>query len=293
MRKIRVLSSTAARLPYLFTPLPSIEAHDGEGDPPPGGAPGAGAPPPSWRPPTSAEELQALIDRAVSVERHAFQRQLDDLKRRGAGGQTDEERKELERLRQEKIEQERRVAEEKGQYDRALSSTREEFEKQLAKAGKVNEELLQELRQVRCSDALISAAAEIGAINAQQVARLLQSNVKLDEQRRVVVLDDNGDPWLKGGRGISIADLMEKFAEDNPHLFKAKQGAAAGAGGGSHTDDLPPAGIDAQIAEAQAAYDKAHKEAEETGDMGAIQRARQARRTLDTLQKTKKAGGGK
>lgn len=278
----------------------SFFARDGAGDPPPASAPGSGsgapapgAPPAGWRPPTSAEELQALIDRAVQVERHAYQRQLDDLKRRGAGGQTDEERAELERLRKEKIEQERREAEARGHYDRALDSVRQESEKQLRKAEQDREALLNELRQVRCNDALLAAASDSGAINAQQVARLLSTNVKLDDQRRVVVLDDNGDPWLKAGRNISITDLMEKFAEDNPHLFKAKQGAPAGASGGSHTDDQPPAGLDAQIAEAQAAYDKAHKEADETGDNGAITRARLARRKLEELQRAKKAGGGK
>lgn len=269
-----------------------------DGEPGAGGGSGAGAGTgtgtPSgtgggsgWKAPASQDELDQIIETRLARERVAFRREIDQLA--AARGSDPKEREELEALRKEKVERERKAQEERGQYDRALDSVRKEHETEREKIAREKEELLTELRQTRCNDALLAAASDAGAINARQVARLLEANVKLNDKRQVVVLDDQGEPWLKGGKNIAIADLMEKFSHDNPHLFKAPAGAGAGSAGGASTSDTGAEGIEGQIAAAQEAYDKAHAAAEASGGaMPDVTKARQARRELDRLIAEKK-----
>jgi hypothetical protein len=240
-----------------------------------------------WKPPASQAELDQLVESRLSRERAAARRELEKLKAE-LTGQTPAELAELEQLRKDKADRERKALEEKGNYDRAVDSIRKEHEQEKAKIAADKEALFNELKQTRCHDALLAAASTSNAINPTQVARLLSDNVKLNDERRVVVLDDDGNPWLKSGKNISIADLIEKFAHDNPHLFKAaEKGKPADSHGGSSTSDEGDGGIDAQITEAQAAYDKAHLEAERTGADHDITTSRLALRKLMDLKKQK------
>jgi hypothetical protein len=241
----------------------------------------------AWKPPTSQAELDQIIESRLSRERAAARRELDKLKA-DLSGQAPEDLRELEQLRKDKAERERKALEDKGNYDRAVDSIRKEHDEALKKIATDKDALYKELRQTRCHDALLAAASTADAVNPVQVARLLAENVKLNDERRVIVLDDDGNPWLKGGKNISIVDLIEKFAHDNPHLFKAKQqGKPAGSQGGAGTADEGAEGIDAQIAEAQTAYDTAHTAAEKTGADHDITAARMARRKLVALQAQK------
>jgi hypothetical protein len=244
-----------------------------------------------WKPPASQVELDQMIENRLARERAAARRELDRVKAEAAG-QSPEDLRELEALRRDKSERERKALEEKGNYDRAVDSIRKEHEAEVKKVGEERAALLKELHQTRCHDALLSGASSANAVNPVQVARLLAENVKLNDDRRVVVLDDEGNPWLKGGKNISIADLIEKFAHDNPHLFKAaSQGQGSGAKGGSSTADEGGDGLDAQIVEAEAAYKTAHDAALVSGAMPDVDASRQALRKLTALKAEKKKKG--
>ena len=246
-----------------------------------------------WKPPATQAELDQIIENRLARERAANRRELDRIKAE-AGGQTPEELRELETLRREKADRERKALEDKGNYDRAIDSIRKEHDAEKLKIAADKDALFKELKQTRCHDALLAEASVANAINPTQVARLLADNVQLNDERRVVVLDDEGQPWLKNGKNIAIKDLIEKFAHDNAHLFKAPtSGTGSGSKGGSSTDDDSGAtSIDAQIDAAEKEYEAAHKEAAATGAVPDMDKARLARRKVEALKNEKKKKAG-
>jgi hypothetical protein len=144
---------------------------------------------------------------------------------------------ELERLRREEAERKRREEEAKGNYERALQSAAEEHQKQLAALREREEKLRAELRTDRVRANIIAAAAELSAINPDQVADLLEGRrVDMDpETLTVVCYDEHRKPAFVGGKPMTVKQLVSDYLQANPHLMRPSGTGGSGSTGGAGT----------------------------------------------------------
>jgi hypothetical protein len=217
----------------------------------------------------SQADLDAVIEDRLQRER-----------RKHAG--SDAERQELERLRTDQRERERKEAEAKGNYERALASKDEEFQRRESSLKERESTLLKELRRDRVDNSVMAAAAD--AINPSVVARLLNDRVQLDDELRVVVLDEAGRPEYEGGKPRSVASLVRSFLNENPYLVKpsgtggaGSQGGASGSDQGGMQDGQSRGALEALLKDLEEAEDKARS----TGDPADVTKAAAARRRFD------------
>lgn len=79
---------------------------------------------------------------------------------------------------------------------------------------------------------LLSAAAKHNAIDPAEVALLARSNVKMDDEGIVTVVDKDGHTMRNdSGDAMGIDGFMESFLGDRPHHVKASGGGSGSAGG--------------------------------------------------------------
>ncbi len=221
-------------------------------------------------------ELNTIIEERLARERKKF-------------GNVDADREELERLRKEADARERKRKEEQGNYESALADREKEIEKERNKWKEREGGLLSEIKHDRCTSQLIAVASSLGAIKPEQIARLLGDRVDLDDDRKVVVLDEDRKPMRFAGKPVTIKDLVEKFKEEEPHLFKAENsGEGSGSKGGNETSDSKgEAKTDLDALET--AYREAHAAAAKNpGDMGLVSAAREARKAWEEAKKAAK-----
>jgi len=96
---------------------------------------------------------------------------------------------------------------------------------------------------------LNAIAAELNAVNAEQVTALVSSALKRNEDGSVSVLNAEGQVRYNGeGKPMTVREYVKEFLESNPHLVKASGqpgGGSPGARMGSGADkaallNLPP-----------------------------------------------------
>jgi len=78
---------------------------------------------------------------------------------------------------------------------------------------------------------LLSAANKGNAINADQVASLLRSNVRLTDDGSVEVVGSDGKALLDDkGNPVDVPSFVESFLEKSPHFLPATGGGAGSTG---------------------------------------------------------------
>jgi hypothetical protein len=66
---------------------------------------------------------------------------------------------------------------------------------------------------------LLSAAAKYGAVNAEQVKALLHTNLRLNDDGDVEVVDTKGSVrYNDKGEALGVDDLVREFLDTNPHF---------------------------------------------------------------------------
>jgi hypothetical protein len=106
---------------------------------------------------------------------------------------------------------------------------RGEFENILKQVNETNANtvtaLQDELRRVKVDGALLSAANRGKAINAEQVANLLHSSVRMAKDGSVEVIDNNGAArYDDHGTPLTPDALVDEFLSGNPHFVAANPG---------------------------------------------------------------------
>lgn len=77
--------------------------------------------------------------------------------------------------------------------------------------------------------AIESAAAEHGAVDASQVAALMDGSIKVDDSGSLFVVDGEGERrYNRDGAPLTVKDAVADFLVNNPHL--AGRRASTGAG---------------------------------------------------------------
>jgi hypothetical protein len=120
-------------------------------------------------------------------------------------------------LRNLKTEAERRQQEQqikRGEFEKTLQELAAKKDAEIQKRDSI-------IKEYKVNTPLLSAAAKYSAVNAEQVKALLSSNVRLNMDGEVEVVDTKGSVrYNDAGAPIGVDDLVKEFLDSNPH-FKA------------------------------------------------------------------------
>ena len=103
---------------------------------------------------------------------------------------------------------------------------RGEFEKTLQELASKKDAEIQKrdsiIKEYKVNTPLVSAAAKYRAVNADQVKQLLASNLRLNDEGEVEVLDKKGAVrYNDSGEPLAVDDLVREFLDSNPHFVSA------------------------------------------------------------------------
>ena len=103
---------------------------------------------------------------------------------------------------------------------------RGEFEKTLQEmAAKKDAEILKRdsiIKEYKVNTPVLNAAAKYRAVNPDQVRSLLQSNLRLNTEGDVEIVDSQGSVrYDDRGAPLAVDDLVREFLDSNPHFVSA------------------------------------------------------------------------
>ena len=152
------------------------------------------------------EQLDNIIKQRLEAEKRKHDKQLEEIKRQDEEALKEKEIKEakskaeLEKLMQERI-------------------------------AEKNTEILKyknEIKKERIDNSVLSVASKMNAINPQQVVDLLKRDIKLNDDNRIEILDNNSNiRYNEKGELLTIEQRVKEFLDANPHF---SQGSKSGTG---------------------------------------------------------------
>jgi len=129
-----------------------------------------------------------------------------------------EELGDLDELRTLKSEAEKRKTEEakkRGEFDRLMAELAEKKDQEIRKRDEI-------IRNYTVDMPLVEVAAQLGAVNPNQVKQLLKPYVRLNENGDVEILDDRGSiRYSDQGTPFGVKDLVNEFLDTNLHFKSA------------------------------------------------------------------------
>lgn len=151
------------------------------------------------------EEVDAMMGRMKGSLQKKLLKPYEDL------GDPDE----LRALKQEaeKRSQEQQIK--RGEFEKTLQELAAKKDAEIQKRDSV-------IKEYKVNTPLLSAAAEYKAVNAEQVKALLSSNVRLNSEGDVEVIDHTGSVrYTDTGAPLGVNDLVREFLDSNPHFVQA------------------------------------------------------------------------
>jgi len=152
------------------------------------------------------EQLDRIVKQRLEAEKRKHEKQLEEVKKQEENALKEKEIKEakskseLEKLMQERISEK-------------------------------NTEILKyktEIKKERIDNSVLSVASKMNAINPQQVVDLLKSDIKLNDDNRIEILDNNSNiRYNEKGELLTIEQRVKEFLDANPHF---SQGSKSGTG---------------------------------------------------------------
>jgi hypothetical protein len=110
----------------------------------------------------------------------------------------------------EKKQQEQQIK--RGEFEKTLQELAAKKDSEIQKRDSV-------IKEYKINTPLLSAAAQFRAVNAEQVKALLSSNVRLNQDGEVEVVDEKGSVrYNDAGEPWSVNDLVKTFLDSNPHF---------------------------------------------------------------------------
>ena len=125
-----------------------------------------------------------------------------------------------------------------------LDNKQREFEiilkEQAEKSNAEISNLKKEIEKIKIDGELINSASKNKAINPNQVSDLIRPNLRLDENGRVEVLDENKKTrYNNNGDPLSIDEAVNEFITQNPH-FRAATPSGSGSVGNVGKENPKP-----------------------------------------------------
>ena len=152
------------------------------------------------------EQLDNIIKQRLEAEKRKHDKQLEEIKKQDEEALKEKEIKEakskaeLEKLMQERI-------------------------------AEKNTEILKyknEIKKERIDNSVLSVASKMNAINPQQVVDLLKRDIKLNDDNRIEILDNNSNiRYNEKVELLTIEQRVKEFLDANPHF---SQGSKSGTG---------------------------------------------------------------
>ena len=91
-----------------------------------------------------------------------------------------------------------------------------------------------EIKKERIDNTILSVASRNKAISPSQVVALLKDQVRLTDDNRVEILDNNGNiRYNQKGELLTVEEQVKEFIDANPHF---RQGSYAGTGSQSSVE---------------------------------------------------------
>ena len=163
--------------------------------------------------PTGKNFSQEDLDRIVA-ERLTRERQK--IEKRYQGVDVDQYQKFVSEQENRELEAKKK----RGEFEKILEDTVTKKDRQI-------QELRNQIHSVKVTGALLSAASQHRAVNAEQVSQLLQSGVQLNADGEVEVLDQSGTPrYDDAGKLLSVDQYVSEWLSANPHFVAATPGGS-------------------------------------------------------------------
>jgi hypothetical protein len=123
-----------------------------------------------------------------------------------------------EELRQLRQEAEKRAQEQqikRGEFEKTLQELASKKDLEIQKRDSI-------IKEYKVNTPVLNAAAKYRAVNPDQVRTLLQSNLRLNTDGEVEVVDAKGSVrYSDSGAPIGVEDLVREFLDSNPHFVAA------------------------------------------------------------------------
>ncbi len=172
---------------------------------------------------TEETNNQPVVEKAKEVI--FTQQQLDNIIKQ----RLDAEKKKNDRV----LEEQRKQAEEiEKQKQIQEAKTKADLEKLMQeRIAEKDQEILKyknEIKKERIDNNILSVASQNKAISPSQVVALMKDKVRLTDDNRVEILDNNSNVrYNPKGELLSIEDSVKEFLDANPHF---RQGSLSGTG---------------------------------------------------------------
>lgn len=149
------------------------------------------------------------------------QAQLDNIIKSRLDAEKRKHEKELQAIKQ----QEELALKEKEMKE---AKTKQELEKIMQQRIAEKDTELSNLRAVikkeRIDNSVLSVASRLNAINPQQVVDLIKSGIRLSDDNRIEILDNNNNiRYNSSGELLTIEEKVKEFLDANPHFSKGSK----------------------------------------------------------------------
>lgn len=103
----------------------------------------------------------------------------------------------------------------RGEFDKIMSELAQKKDAEIQKRDAI-------IQQYKIEQPLLQAAGEYRSLNPEQVKKLLKSNLRLNSEGDVEVVDEVGTVrYNDAGQPLQVKDLVKEFLDTNPHFVQA------------------------------------------------------------------------
>ncbi|BAQ91444.1 MAG: hypothetical protein CBD35_02385 [Verrucomicrobia bacterium TMED175] len=193
------------------------------------------------------EQLDNIVQARLMAERKKYERKMEE-----------EDKQKTELLKQKQLEE----AKSKAEIEKLMKERIAEKDTEITR-------YKTEIKKEKIDNSILSVASKNNAINPQQVVQLIEKEVKLNDDGRIEVLDNNSNiRYNAKGELLTIEDRVKEFLDTNPHFRNATvQGSGSKASiGGNTVKPLNIQDLDLNKPEDRKAYQEYRKKR----DSGAI-----------------------
>ena len=161
------------------------------------------------------EQLDNIVQARLMAERKKYERKMEE-----------EEKQKTELLKQKQLEE----AKSKAEIEKLMKERIAEKDSEISR-------YKNEIKKEKIDNSILSVASKNNAINPMQVVQLIEKEIKLNDDGRIEVLDNNSNiRYNAKGELLTIEDRVKEFLDTNPHFRNATvQGSGSKASIGGNT----------------------------------------------------------
>ena len=190
------------------------------------------------------EQLDRIVKQRLEAEKRKHEKQLEEVKKQEENALKEKEIKE---------------AKSKSELEKLMQQRISEKDTEILK-------YKTEIKKERIDNSVLSVASKMNAVNPQQVVDLLKTDIKLNDDNRIEILDNNSNiRYNEKGELLTIEQRVKEFSDANPHF---SQGSKSGSGSqssieGKTVKPFKISDLDMSKAEDRAKYAEYRKQRDE------------------------------